>query len=56
MADDRQRRIRRLFELALEIPPASRAAFLRDSCGDDEELRREVESLLTADEGPLSDD
>jgi serine/threonine protein kinase/Tfp pilus assembly protein PilF len=56
MAEDRPGRVRRLFELALEIPAAMREAFLTDSCGDDLELRREVEALLTADEGPLSDD
>jgi serine/threonine protein kinase/tetratricopeptide (TPR) repeat protein len=56
MADDRQHRIRRLFELALELPAAARDAFLRDSCGDDHELRSEVEALLTADREPLSED
>jgi serine/threonine protein kinase/tetratricopeptide (TPR) repeat protein len=56
MAEDRQRRIRRLFEIALTIPAESRGAFLQESCGDDVELRREVETLLTADEVDLPDD
>jgi serine/threonine protein kinase len=50
MADDRQRRIRKLFELALELPPVSRGAFLDESCAGDDALRREVEALLAADE------
>ena len=32
----------------LEREPAERAAFLADACAGDDELRREVESLLTA--------
>ena len=31
---------------ALELPPAERPAFLATACGDDRELRAEVESLL----------
>jgi serine/threonine protein kinase/tetratricopeptide (TPR) repeat protein len=49
MAEDRNHRIRRLFEIALEMPAASRPGFLQESCGDDAELRREVETLLAAD-------
>ena len=56
MADERQRRIRRLFELALEMPAASRGAFLEESCGDDGALRSEVEALLAADADSQSDD
>src|SRR5262249_22512884 len=41
--------IERLFELALACEPHERAAFLDQACGDDE-IRREVESLLKADE------
>jgi serine/threonine protein kinase/tetratricopeptide (TPR) repeat protein len=56
MSDDRQRRIHRLFDLASALPNASRAAFLAESCGDDVELRREVEALLTAEADRQSDD
>ena len=56
MTDDRQRRLRRLFELALDMPAASRGAFLEESCGGDAELRREVEALLAADAESQSED
>ena len=35
-----------LFEAALDLPPEQRAAFLDSACGDDRDLRQEVESLL----------
>ena len=35
-----------MFEQALELPAAERATFLGKNCHDDEELRREVESLI----------
>lgn len=43
------RRVRALFDAALERPPADRGAFLAESCGDDAELRAEVLELLNAD-------
>src|SRR5262249_189307 len=39
-------RIEQLFQSAMELDPAKRAAFLAEACGDDEQVRREVESLL----------
>jgi serine/threonine protein kinase len=36
----------RLLDAALDRKPHERAAFLREACADDEELRRAVESLL----------
>ena len=39
-----------LFQSALEHAPEERAAFLNESCHDDEGMRREVESLLTSHE------
>ncbi len=45
MAPERWREIERLYLSALECAPERRAAFLEDACGD-EDLRREVESLL----------
>ena len=55
MADDRQQRIRRLLEITLAIPASSRGAFLTESCGDDVELRREIEALLAAAADQLPD-
>jgi serine/threonine protein kinase/Tol biopolymer transport system component len=46
MNDERWTVVDRLLGAALEQEPQKRAAFLRQACGDDEELRREVESLL----------
>ncbi|MCA8948356.1 MAG: protein kinase [Planctomycetes bacterium] len=45
------RRIRQLFEAAVELPAADRAAFLTRECRDavDDPVRREVEQLLAAD-------
>jgi non-specific serine/threonine protein kinase/serine/threonine-protein kinase len=41
-------RIKELFGAALEVEPSQRAAFLREACGADENLRNEIESLLAA--------
>jgi predicted ATPase/serine/threonine protein kinase len=48
MNPERHARIGDLFHAALEQPPAERSAFLERACGDDVELRQEVESLLAA--------
>jgi serine/threonine protein kinase/Tfp pilus assembly protein PilF len=50
---DRWRQIERLFHSALECAPHERATYLMQACAGDDELRREVESLLAAhfDEG-----
>ena len=50
MKPERWRQIERLFQTALELDAAERAAFLGEACAGDEELRREVESLLAANE------
>jgi serine/threonine-protein kinase len=47
---ERWRAIQRVFFQALEREGAARERYLDEACGDDTELRREVESLLTADE------
>jgi eukaryotic-like serine/threonine-protein kinase len=44
----RWQKTKNLFALVLEQPVAGRADFLRAACGDDPELREEVESLLEA--------
>ncbi|HET8943103.1 MAG TPA: serine/threonine-protein kinase [Rudaea sp.] len=46
---DRFASIRALFEAAAEKSPDQRTEFLRDACGADDALRREVESLLDND-------
>lgn len=43
-------KIEEIYHQALQIPFESRDEFLRDSCGDDNELRNEIESLLSFDE------
>src|SRR5215510_4452711 len=48
MNPDRWRQIGQLYHSALEMELEERAAFLEGACGDDAELRREVESLLQA--------
>ena len=42
-------RIDELFHLAADLPTAERASFLERACAGDDELRRELESLLAAD-------
>jgi serine/threonine-protein kinase len=49
MRQERWREVEELFEAALERRPEDRASFLDQACGDDTVLRREIESLLTAD-------
>jgi non-specific serine/threonine protein kinase/serine/threonine-protein kinase len=41
-------KIKELFGAALELAPSERAAFLRDACGEDQNLKTEIESLLAA--------
>src|SRR2546427_3140984 len=47
MKPERWQRVEKLYHAALERAAESRADFLRAACGDDEELHREVESLLS---------
>jgi eukaryotic-like serine/threonine-protein kinase len=54
MPPERWQEIERLYHSALECAPEGRAAFLKKAAGSDEDLRREVASLLEqADEGML---
>jgi serine/threonine protein kinase len=54
MPPERWQEIERLYHSALEYAPERRAAFLKEAAGADEDLRREVASLLEqADEGIL---
>ena len=47
MTPERWQQIDKLLERALERNPSQRHAFLDEACAGDEELRREVETLLT---------
>src|SRR5687768_18440840 len=46
MEPGRWNRIEEVLQAALDLEPERRAAFLDEACGEDDELRREVESLL----------
>src|SRR5262245_23505064 len=46
MTADRWKQINRIYDAAVEVAEADRHSFLQNACGDDVELRREVESLL----------
>jgi hypothetical protein len=50
MESERWRQIESLYYNALERDATERAAFLMEMCADDDELRREVESLLAVHE------
>src|SRR2546425_11917391 len=44
----------RIFKAAVKLSPERRAAYVEQACGTNQELRREVESLLRAHEDPGS--
>jgi serine/threonine protein kinase/predicted Zn-dependent protease len=46
MNPDRWQRVKRMFDAALKLPPGERTGYLVDACDGDDDLRREVESLL----------
>ena len=48
---ERWQQVKELLYKALETEPEKRRAFLDENCGDDVELRREIESLLDAHDG-----
>src|ERR1051325_3461289 len=49
MDADRRRQTSQLYHAALLRAVPDRAAFVREACGDDDVLQREVESLLALD-------
>src|SRR5450759_4815298 len=49
MANDRWKQIEQIYHAALERQENQRALFLQEACAGDEQLRREVESLLAQD-------
>lgn len=48
MKADRWRQVEQLYDAAIELPVAERAEFVREACAGDEDLRRELSSLLDA--------
>jgi serine/threonine protein kinase/tetratricopeptide (TPR) repeat protein len=50
MTPERWHQVKEIFYSALEHEPAQRYSFLSSACGDDELLRREVESLISSHE------
>ena len=53
MTPERWQRASGIYEAALEREPGERVAFIAHACGDDQELQREVESLLANAEAPV---
>ncbi|HEX7050115.1 MAG TPA: serine/threonine-protein kinase, partial [Longimicrobiales bacterium] len=49
MDAERWARVQAIFHDAIERPAAERESFVRDACGGDDDLRREVEAMLIAD-------
>ena len=45
---ERWHEVKEILYTALEMEPAQRASFLDEKCGDDHELRREIETLISA--------
>lgn len=50
MTAERWQQITRIFEAALNRDPASRAAFVAEACPGDDQLRQEVEAMLSSHE------
>ena len=49
MSTNRFHRLRELFEVASELAPSARAAYLQEACGGSEDMLQEVQALLTLD-------
>jgi serine/threonine protein kinase len=50
MKADRWRQVEQLYDAAVELPVAERARFAEEACAGDEDLRRELLSLLAAEQ------
>src|SRR5262252_2134078 len=46
MSSDQTQEISRIFQAALKVAEPERSAFITEACGNDPELRRELEALL----------
>jgi len=49
MRPDRWKKVKQIFQAAMDHAPSERAVFVSDACAGDEELRHEVESLMSSD-------
>ena len=49
MENERWQKIEEIFEIAVELPQNERESYLERECGDDAELRLEIERLISAD-------
>src|SRR5579863_9018156 len=54
MKPERWRQVEQLYHAALDRQPGERTVFLAEACNGDEDLRREVESLLASEQSPNS--
>lgn len=54
MTPERWQQIKNLFDAVANQPTHERSSYLDQACGDDEELRQEVESLLESEEQEVS--
>src|SRR5688572_12809353 len=50
MTPERWRQVEEIYQSSLDREPGVRGAYLTEACSGDEELRREVESLLELDD------
>src|SRR5882762_8574495 len=55
MTPERHRQISELYHAAQEVDAEGRAAFLEHACAGDDELRREVDSLISSNEQAAED-
>src|SRR6478735_9111630 len=53
MTPERWREVEQVYQSTMDREPRLRAAFLSEACGNDEELRREVDSLLELNHSPV---
>lgn len=49
MQEDRWRKIERIFIQAVQLPERERKSFIKNDCGEDEELFREIDTLIKED-------
>ncbi len=54
MTAERWQQAKSIFDGAVECDPATRARYVRERCGNDEEMLKEVESLLASDQDASS--
>ena len=54
MTPERWRKVEQVYQSTMDREPRLRAAFLSEACGSDQELRREVDSLLELNHSPVS--